>query len=152
MHEIHIAGEAAQLALGARLAERMRAPFVLYLQGDLGCGKTTLTRGLLRALGHQGAVRSPTYTLIEPYVLATTQLYHLDLYRLADPEELEYLGLRDLLETPAIWVVEWPQCGAGALPPPDLQLQLEHRADGRSLRPVATTEAGLTLARALYER
>lgn len=132
--ELMLADEAAQVAFGARLAAVLPERFVLYLDGDLGTGKTTLTRGLLRALGHQGAARSPTYTLIESYELAARTLHHLDLYRLGDPDELEYLGLRDLLADAAIWIVEWPQRGAGALPDADLVIHLDHLRLGRRLR------------------
>ena len=123
---IELAGEAAQLAFGARLAGLLRSyRGVIYLRGDLGAGKTTLVRGLLRGLGYQAPVRSPTYTLIEPYEAVEPPVVHLDLYRLADPEELDYLGLRDLLERPGLMLVEWPERGAGALPPADLELFIE---------------------------
>ena len=123
---IELAGEAAQLAFGARLAGLLRSyRGVIYLRGDLGAGKTTLVRGLLRGLGYQAPVRSPTYTLIEPYESVDPLVVHLDLYRLADLEELDYLGLRDLLERPGLMLVEWPERGAGALPPADLELFIE---------------------------
>ncbi|MEA3638594.1 MAG: tRNA (adenosine(37)-N6)-threonylcarbamoyltransferase complex ATPase subunit type 1 TsaE [Lamprobacter sp.] len=123
------------MRLGARLAALLRAyPGIVYLRGDLGAGKTTLVRGLLRGLGYQGAVRSPTYTLIEPYEAVDPPVVHLDLYRLADPEELDYLGLRDLLERSALILIEWPERGAGALPPADLELLIEHAADQRRIR------------------
>jgi tRNA threonylcarbamoyladenosine biosynthesis protein TsaE len=104
---------------------------IVYLRGDLGTGKTTLVRGLLRGLGYQGAVRSPTYTLIEPYDEVDPPVVHLDLYRLSDPEELEYLGLRDLLDRPGLILVEWPERGAGALPNAHLELLMEHAGDRR---------------------
>lgn len=132
--ELEVAGEAAQLRLGGHLAELLRAyRGILYLRGDLGAGKTTLVRGLLRGLGYQGAVRSPTYTLIEPYDSVEPPVVHLDLYRLADPEELEYLGLRDLLERPGLILVEWPERGFGALPPADLELRIEHAGERRRI-------------------
>ena len=123
----------SQTAFGARLAAALPAQFVIYLHGDLGTGKTTLARGILRGLGHQGAARSPTYTLIEPYEIGSRRVYHLDLYRLADPEELEYLGLRDLLGDAALWLVEWPERGAGLLPAADLSVGIEYLPDGRRL-------------------
>ncbi|MBK1617870.1 tRNA (adenosine(37)-N6)-threonylcarbamoyltransferase complex ATPase subunit type 1 TsaE [Lamprobacter modestohalophilus] len=133
--ELEVAGETAQLTLGARLATLLRPHRgIVYLRGDLGAGKTTLVRGLLRGLGYQGAVRSPTYTLIEPYDAVDPPVVHLDLYRLADPEELDYLGLRDLLERPGLILIEWPERGAGALPPADLELLIEHAGDRRRIR------------------
>jgi tRNA threonylcarbamoyladenosine biosynthesis protein TsaE len=140
-----IAGEQAQEAFGGRLAAGLRAPCVIYLSGDLGTGKTTLVRGILRGLGHRGAVRSPTYTLLEPYALAGFRLFHLDLYRLGDPEELEYLGIRDLLEGDSVLLVEWPERGAGVLPTADLEVRLDHADAGRvlNLTPLTDTGAGL---------
>lgn len=135
----------AQMAFGARLAQAIESPCVLYLKGNLGTGKTTLARGILRGLGHQGAVRSPTYTLVEPYTLAETHLYHLDLYRLGDPQELEYLGLRDFLADDALWVVEWPERGAGMLPPADLLIQINYCSAGRVLSATPLTETGETV-------
>jgi tRNA threonylcarbamoyladenosine biosynthesis protein TsaE len=130
----YLASEAEQLAFGARLAACLRGRSgLVFLRGELGAGKTTLVRGLLRALGYEGAVRSPTYTLIEPYVLDGVRLYHLDLYRLGDPEELEYLGLRDLLDGEALLLVEWPERGAGVLPAPDLEIEISHVPPGRRI-------------------
>lgn len=123
---------AATEALGARLAKRLRPGDVIYLQGDLGAGKTTLVRGLLRALGYTGPVRSPTYTLVESYAFdGRPTVHHLDLYRLADPEELEWLGIRDLCGGEAITLIEWPERGRGLLPPPDLTLDLAPSGCGR---------------------
>lgn len=132
----------SQTAFGARLAAALPCQFVIYLHGDLGTGKTTLARGILRGLGHQGAARSPTYTLIEPYEIGPRRVYHLDLYRLADPEELEYLGLRDLLSDQALWLVEWPERGAGLLPAADLSIGIEYLSDGRKLTLCPQGEAG----------
>lgn len=105
----------------------------IHLVGDLGAGKTTLVRGFLRALGHAGAVRSPTYTLIEPYAFEHLTVLHFDLYRVADPDELEYLGVREQSDAGTLWLVEWPERGAGWLPDPELVLLLGHEADGRRL-------------------
>jgi tRNA threonylcarbamoyladenosine biosynthesis protein TsaE len=135
----------SQMDFGARLAAALRLPIVIFLEGDLGTGKTTLTRGILRGLGHRGAVRSPTYTLIEPYALTGLELYHFDLYRLGDPEELEYLGLRDLLDRASVWVVEWPERGAGLLPKPDLRIRLVHRDLGRHLTLTSMSPAGAAM-------
>lgn len=128
-------------ALGARLAQSL-TPGIVYLQGDLGAGKTTLTRGLLRGLGHEGRVRSPTYTLVEPYRLGGSVVYHLDLYRLADPEELEWLGLRDMLAEHALLLVEWPERGIGVLPAADLVISLEYSGSGRRAILEAASGAG----------
>ena len=142
-------GEPAQEALGRQLAGLLRPPLVVYLEGDLGTGKTTLTRGILRGLGHNGTVRSPTFTLLEPYDLGRWRLFHLDLYRLADPEELHYLGLRDLLDQDSVLIVEWPQRGGLALPPADLEIRLAYRADARLLEFFPRSPAGEVLVAAL---
>lgn len=140
--EIQLESPEAQRDFGATLARAMAPPCVLYLEGDLGTGKTTLTRGILAGLGHAGAVRSPTYTLIEPYALDGISVYHLDLYRLGDPEELEYLGLRDLMAEAALWVVEWPERGLGFLPKPDLLIQISYQGAGRRLTVTPLTPRG----------
>ena len=128
-----LANEAATLALGAQLAT-LPCPQVVYLHGDLGAGKTTLVRGALRALGYEGAVRSPTYTLLERYELGGQVIVHFDLYRLADPEELHALGLRELLEEAAMLFFEWPERGEGLLPPATLTLRFDLEGDGRRVQ------------------
>ncbi len=123
-------------AAGAALA-RVEGVRTVYLEGDLGAGKTTWVRGLLRALGHAGPVRSPTYTLVESYELDSGTILHFDLYRLGDPEELEYLGVRELHAPGALWLIEWPERGRGWLPEPDLRVRLsghaEDAGDGRRM-------------------
>lgn len=131
----------ARLA-GALLDADLREPFVVGLSGDLGAGKTTLVGGLLAALGHAGPARSPTYSLIEPYRLAGRDVCHCDLYRLRDPEELEDLGLRDLLTGDSILLVEWPERAAGRLRTPDLHLQLEYTGSGRQVVLTAGSDPG----------
>jgi tRNA threonylcarbamoyladenosine biosynthesis protein TsaE len=131
--------------LGGRLAAAIDCPCVIYLRGDLGAGKTTLVRGYLRALGYQGAVKSPTYTLVEPYEVAGQHLLHCDLYRLADPAELEYLGIRDALEGPTVLLVEWPEQGAGELPAADIEVLISYQGEGRQLRFEAHGRQGLSL-------
>ncbi|QIT56020.1 tRNA (adenosine(37)-N6)-threonylcarbamoyltransferase complex ATPase subunit type 1 TsaE [Aquisalimonas sp. 2447] len=122
---------------------------VVALQGDLGAGKTTLVRGLLRAAGHTGPVRSPTYTLMEPYDLGDRRVLHLDLYRLADPGELDFLGLRDELADGVLVLVEWPERGVGVMPPWGLEVGLSDHGDGRCARVVGHDSAGERLARCL---
>ncbi len=152
MLQTHIADEQEQTAFGGLLAQCLPARGIIELNGDLGTGKTTMVRGLLRALGHQGAVRSPTYTLLESYDVAGRQIHHLDLYRLSDPEELEYLGLRDLLARDSVLLIEWPQQGAGVLPPADLEIRLYHAHPGRDLSLHAGTPVGKQVVRCLRDR
>ena len=128
---LQIDDEAAMLALGATLATRLPHGGLITLHGDLGAGKTTLVRGLLRALGHCGIVKSPTYTLVEPYSLAALTVYHFDLYRVADPEELEYMGIRDYLRPDALCLVEWPEQAGNSLPKADLQVFIHHAGNSR---------------------
>ena len=120
----HLADEAATLAFGARLARELAPGLTFYLEGDLGAGKTTLVRGLLRALGHGGRVKSPTYTLVETYSLPAFELYHFDLYRLHDPREWLDAGFRDVSGGQAVSLIEWPEKAAGWLPRPDVVVRL----------------------------
>jgi tRNA threonylcarbamoyladenosine biosynthesis protein TsaE len=141
-------------SVGARLAAALieaqePGPLVIGLSGDLGAGKTTLVSGLLAALGHEGAVRSPTYTLIEPYYLAGRDVNHCDLYRLRHPSELEDLGLGDLLTPRSLLLVEWPERAEGRLGMPDLLLELSYLDDGRCVDISAASEAGRRVLAAL---
>lgn len=140
--ERYLDDQAATEAFGAALAACCRGGLLVFLQGQLGAGKTTLVRGFLRATGHRGAVKSPTYTLVEPYTTPLGDLYHLDLYRLSDAEELEWIGIRDLLEDENICLIEWPEQGAGILPEPDLHVYLQTEGDGRKIRAEAVTRRG----------
>lgn len=140
----NLADEEATLRAGKALGEVVLAG-VIFLEGNLGMGKTTLTRGLIQGLGHQGAVKSPTYTLVEPYQLDGRQIYHFDLYRLSEPEELEYMGIRDYFDQAALCLVEWAERGEGMLPTPDLEIKLEPLEQGRKLSLSAMTAKGREL-------
>ena len=131
---LFLADEPAMVEFGARLARITAGHGVIFLEGDLGAGKTTLSRGLIRGLGHAGAVKSPTFTVVEPYEMGEVRAFHFDLYRLVDPEELEFLGIRDYFEDDALCLIEWPDKGAGFLPKPDLTITISPQDSGRSLK------------------
>ncbi len=147
--EFHLDDAEATESLGRRLAACQQPGLVMFLHGDLGAGKTTLVRGYLRGLGHQGPVKSPTYALIEPYETGQGNLYHLDLYRLADPEELEWIGLRDLFDGESVCLIEWPQRGEGMLPEPDMNIYLSVEGQGRRLLLEALSPRGEQVAHCL---
>ncbi len=134
--------EEQQARLGALIAGCSPASLIVYLKGDLGAGKTTLVRGFLHGLGYPGTVKSPTYTLMEPYRIGEKSICHLDLYRLADAEELEYLGVRDLLEEERVLLIEWPERGEGFLPVADLTILISHREQGRGVELSYQSDAG----------
>lgn len=118
---------------GAELFKSVPSKHLIFLQGDLGAGKTTMVRGFLRAAGYNGVVKSPTYTLVEEYTIGTRKIFHFDLYRVVDPEELEWIGIRDYFDQESICFIEWPDRGKGFLPEPDRVITLKTQGLGRSL-------------------
>ena len=127
----YLPDETATLAFGEALVALLDGAPLVFLHGQLGAGKTTLVRGILRGLGHQGSVKSPTYTLLEPYEVAGRVIYHFDLYRIGDSEELDFIGIDELMDSEAIKLVEWPERGSSRLPPPDVDIRLSLEGEGR---------------------
>ncbi len=150
----YLPDETATQALGAALARALRPGLVIYLHGDLGAGKTALTRALLHAAGHKGAVKSPTYTLSEPYRITLdgqqVNLIHYDLYRMASPEEFLDAGFREDFDGKNICIVEWPEKGEPVLPPPDVNVLLEVSGPGRHVELQALSELGLLCLESLH--
>ncbi len=140
--EMSLAAEAQTERLGGALAMACLPGTVIHLRGDLGAGKTTLARGFLRALGYSGAVKSPTYTLVESYALSAMTVYHLDLYRLSVPREVADIGVRDYFDGHATCLVEWPERGGGELPEADVEVSLRYHGQGRLARIAAFSEKG----------
>ncbi len=134
--------EAATLAAGAQFCNRVVAGLTIFLHGDLGAGKTTFTRGFLRGLGFSGKVKSPTYTLVESYILADFTVYHFDLYRFIDEEEWEAAGFREYFNPQSICIIEWPEKAGHLLPEPDIQVHLTHHHSKRKIQFLASTQQG----------
>jgi tRNA threonylcarbamoyladenosine biosynthesis protein TsaE len=134
--------ESDTLAFGAALARALRPGLVVYLLGDLGAGKTTLARGVLRGLGHTGNVKSPSFALLEPYTFSRLYLYHFDFYRFTDPRELDEAGFREYFNPESVCLVEWPEKAAGAIPAADIRITMVVSGSGRQLDIDAGTEAG----------
>ncbi len=140
--QLHIENEVAMERLGNMIAACLKGGEIIYLKGELGAGKTTLTRGLLRGLGYSGTVKSPTYTLVENYELSPVAVYHFDLYRLNDPEELEDMGIRDYCQGQAVCLFEWPERGTGVLPDADLMVAISHADSARDVTVSAGSASG----------
>ena len=136
---LEVPGPEEMEELGRLLGEHCPAGQRIYLEGDLGAGKTTLVRGFLRGRGYQGKVKSPTYTLVEPYELGSTAIFHFDLYRMEDEEELIHIGFQDYLQDSSIILLEWPEKAASLLQEPDLLVQIDIRSQGRTLSLVANS-------------
>ena len=131
MNSLFLENEQQTLDFGDRFGHFLFPGCVVFLEGDLGCGKTTFVRGVIQGLGYKGKVKSPTYTLVETYGLTPFEIYHFDLYRLADPEELEFLGIRDYFNSQSVVFVEWPEKGIGCLPTPDIIITFKYANNGR---------------------
>lgn len=145
--EYFLKDEAATVNMGASLSKIVKLKhkqqsLIVYLHGDLGAGKTTLTRGFVRGMGHTGNVKSPTYTLVEPYELAPWRVFHFDLYRLSDAEELEYMGIRDYFNDDCCCFIEWPEKGNGFLAKADLIITISYQDDQRIINLVAESLYG----------
>ena len=143
----YIPHENAMCAFGKQLINAIcRLPsqqnVTLYLNGDLGAGKTTLSRGMIQGLGYSGNVKSPTYTLVEEYAIGEKIIYHFDLYRLSDPEELEFMGIRDYFSQNCICLIEWAEKGEGILPEPDLLVNIDYYDDARNITLIAQNSVG----------
>ncbi|MEH6912022.1 MAG: tRNA (adenosine(37)-N6)-threonylcarbamoyltransferase complex ATPase subunit type 1 TsaE [Oceanicoccus sp.] len=146
-----VLGEFAMLEFGELVGTLcLQQQLVIFLNGDLGMGKTTLCRGILKAFGHQGPVKSPTYTLVEPYAFDSSNVYHFDLYRLGDPEELEYMGIRDYFEeSNTLCLLEWPEKGGQFLPKADIVVNINLTPGGRAVELSGHSEAGDKLVKQL---
>ncbi|AMA65153.1 tRNA threonylcarbamoyladenosine biosynthesis protein TsaE [Candidatus Arsenophonus lipoptenae] len=146
---LYLDNEKKTVTLGYQLANICTQNLILYLYGDLGSGKTTFSRGFIKGKGYQGYVKSPTYTLIETYLLPFSTIYHFDLYRLNDPEELEFIGIRDYFNSHSICLIEWPNKGNGMLASPDLNIYLLHNNNMRQVRLISVSTYGYSLLKKL---
>ncbi len=147
----YIPTEQAMLDFGAKLAQICSHSATIFLYGNLGAGKTTLVRGFLRGLGYEGLVKSPTYTLVEPYAFDHFHIFHFDLYRVKNVQELEYIGIQDYFIPESIRLIEWPENGERFLPPPDLSCYIEPKEEGRELKISAQTPCGQDILKRLLK-
>ena len=148
-------GERKMQDFGAQLASvisQVDAPLLILMNGDLGAGKTTISRGILQGLGHDGAVKSPTYTLVEPYQLGLGKIYHFDLYRLLDPEELEHIGFSDYLLEAKLCIIEWPENGGNYIPQPDITVDIKLHESGRLVTLDSNTDTGMQCINLLQQK
>ena len=146
---ITLKNETETTEIGSKLASCLKGGEVIYLKGELGTGKTTLVRGVLNRLGHTGNVKSPTYTIVEPYLIDSHVIYHFDLYRLDDPEELESLGIRDYCDGQSICFFEWPEKGGNLLPNADINLELTYFESTREVEFTSKSDVGKTIMKQL---
>jgi len=137
--------EASLLSFGEKLAQAVTAPAIIFMNGPLGAGKTTLARGFLRGLDYNEHVKSPTYTIVESYPLKKMTVFHFDLYRLHDPHELEFMGIQDYFHDQAVCLIEWPEKGVGVLPDTDLLFDIEMHQTGRKIKCTALSGRGTTI-------
>ena len=144
-----LADEQQTEAFAAKLALACKTGTVIYLHGDLGAGKTTFSRGFIHALGYSGRVKSPTYTLVEPYEVGDWRVFHFDLYRLVDPEELEFIGIRDYFDKDCLCLIEWPDKGQGLLAEADLTISIEFNQSGREITLCSGSDNGREILDAL---
>jgi tRNA threonylcarbamoyladenosine biosynthesis protein TsaE len=151
MTKFELASEKEVLGLGAMLARLLHGEGVIHLIGGLGAGKTTLCRGILRAMGHSGAVKSPTFTLVEPYQISDSEVYHFDLYRLADPSELEYIGIDEYFGKNKLCLIEWPEKAIGSLPKHDLEITIDVLGEKRIIDIRSNSQSGDKICTQLIE-
>ena len=151
MIKFELKSEKEMLGLGATLARLLKGEGVIHLSGGLGAGKTTLCRGILRAMGHSGAVKSPTFTLVEPYQISDSEVYHFDLYRLADPSELDYIGIDEYFGKNKLCLIEWPEKAEGYLPQQDLEINIDVLGEKRIIDVRANSQSGEKICTQLTE-
>jgi len=149
MFDIEIEDETAMLRFGAQLADALGGRGAVLISGDLGAGKTTLCRGLLRQMGHEGSVKSPTFTLVEPYEIEGVCVYHFDLYRLSHPDELDYVGIDEYFSNETLCLVEWPEKAEGSLPSHDLELSIDVTGEKRNIRIGSNSQHGTRICESL---